>query len=360
MIDFAGLFGPISDPVLVLEGESVIYRNVAAERLFPQLAEKDAAALLPSSAMEHESLPFTGEAAIGGERHAMHVSSFSGYRIVTLVRYKDNHGGESGKGAFTAIGEELADHLSVLKMASGLALPYLENTGDEKLQIYASMIYHSYYAIKHLNDNVEVLADALCGGGTAICTSFDLAELCRDIVDTVKVVAPPSCPVITVSGCETMRTFYADKSMLTRLVLNLLSNSIKKTDESGGITLAVSETSTHTIIAVSDTGTGITPQEQRSIWNMSGEQRSLTGVTDGAGLGMTVVQHIARLHGGSAVIESRKDEMTTVTVSLPKREPESSVFNNRIDVYEDSLMQQVLAELSGIIEIKHYSQRLMD
>lgn len=360
MREFHPLFGPLSEPVIAIRDGDIQYYNKAAEKLFPDIAESAPEGILPEQIIYHDAEAFVGEVHVNGTQYSASVSHLLGHRIITLTGY-DEHGDSAySRSAFTAISGELANRLAILKMASGLGLPYLENSGEKKLQTYAAMIYHSYYAIKHLCENLESLGESLNGGGVLICSHFDLSDLCREVLDTVRFLAPEQGVSFTLRGCDEARLIFADAPKIARLLLNLLSNSLKHVGTQGEITLSVTDLPKHTVIAVSDTGEGVPSETQWTVWSRYSEDRVLSSVTDGAGLGMTVVQHIARLHGGSAVIESRAGERTTVTVSLPKRASESLELHDARSFYAENLLQMALTEFSGIIGTEKYTQRLMD
>lgn len=150
--------------------------------------------------------------------------------------------------------------------------------------------------------------------------AFDLATLlgaCSARVSPqarnggLKVVldVPPTLPV------------RADKSMLTHLVANLLTNAIKFTPRGGQIELKtkfdMGDTSWVEVV-VSDSGIGMTREQVeiaiqpfRQVDGGPGRQR------EGAGLGLSIAKGIAELHGGNLSIDSIPEHGTTVRVRLP-------------------------------------------
>ncbi len=117
----------------------------------------------------------------------------------------------------------------------------------------------------------------------------------------------------------------ADKLKVTQILLNLLSNSIKFTQDGGEVKTQVSLNDQNSIVlSVQDTGIGISPRELEMVM----EPFAQTGDTytrshDGSGLGLALVKSLTELHGGTVKIESEVGVGTSVFVCFP---PERTVF----------------------------------
>ncbi|MDP9136839.1 MAG: ATP-binding protein, partial [Pseudomonadota bacterium] len=111
----------------------------------------------------------------------------------------------------------------------------------------------------------------------------------------------------------------ADKRQIRQMWLNLLSNAIKFTPEGGAVTMATARSSAGGVsLIVRDTGPGIPAHEMASLRGafVRGSYASRRAI-DGAGLGLSIVNGFARLHGGELVIESTPGNGTTVIVNFP-------------------------------------------
>ncbi|BAZ46573.1 response regulator receiver sensor signal transduction histidine kinase [Chondrocystis sp. NIES-4102] len=105
-----------------------------------------------------------------------------------------------------------------------------------------------------------------------------------------------------------------DRLELRRALTNLIANAIKFTDL-GEIIVSLSYNELKVIIKVSDTGIGISAQEQQGIfqrYHQGNHRRS------GKGLGLYLCQQIINAHRGEILVESQLDHGTTFTVCLPK------------------------------------------
>jgi heavy metal sensor kinase len=109
-----------------------------------------------------------------------------------------------------------------------------------------------------------------------------------------------------------------DREHFKRLLLNLIDNAIKYTPAGGRVTLSLRCDGNLAHLGISDTGMGLTQDEQKQIFNRfyrAAEARSQSG--GGAGLGLSIAQSIAMAHGGSIEVESAPGQGSTFTVSLP-------------------------------------------
>jgi two-component system heavy metal sensor histidine kinase CusS len=108
----------------------------------------------------------------------------------------------------------------------------------------------------------------------------------------------------------------ADPDLFERAVGNLLDNALRFTPENGSIQIALSERNADFEVAVSDTGCGIAPEHLPRVFDRFYRAESSRG-SDGAGLGLALVKSILDLHGGSATIESKIGQGTTVKLTFP-------------------------------------------
>ena len=109
----------------------------------------------------------------------------------------------------------------------------------------------------------------------------------------------------------------ADRRALKQIVLNLVSNALKFTPAGGSVSVSFTAVASALEIGVADTGVGIAPEDLARLGRPYEQAGDAGDRARGTGLGLTLVQAFARLHGGDMVIESRLGEGTAVTVRLP-------------------------------------------
>ncbi|MCG8596486.1 MAG: PAS-domain containing protein [Kiloniellales bacterium] len=143
-----------------------------------------------------------------------------------------------------------------------------------------------------------------------------LLDLCRRAFEDRAASAEVS---LAVEPGAAQIEIWADQVRLRQVLHNLISNAIKFTPSGGGVRLSGRvEVSGEILIAVSDTGIGMTPHElDIAMEPFRQAQSSLTRTRGGSGIGLTLCNSMIKLHGGALEIESRKGEGTTVTLRLP-------------------------------------------
>lgn len=107
-----------------------------------------------------------------------------------------------------------------------------------------------------------------------------------------------------------------NKGQIQQAILNLLINATQVMTDGGRIEISTTVESEGesdvAVIRISDSGTGIDPQIQETIFDSF-----LTGRPDGTGLGLSIVKRILKSHSGSISVESSSDEGTTMKMVLP-------------------------------------------
>ena len=110
---------------------------------------------------------------------------------------------------------------------------------------------------------------------------------------------------------------YVDREMWEKIVLNLLSNAFKFTLK-GEIAVSLRGAGSAIELRVSDTGTGIPAEEIPKLFERFHRVKGAHGRSyEGSGIGLALVQELAKLHGGVVRVESRVNHGATFTVTIP-------------------------------------------
>ncbi len=110
----------------------------------------------------------------------------------------------------------------------------------------------------------------------------------------------------------------ADETMIMRLLINLIENSVKYGKDGGISTVSVKRTENKTVITVSDNGIGIAKEHLDNIWKRFYRVDKSRNKTDdnSTGLGLPMVKWIAEAHGGTVSVQSEIDKGSTFTVVI--------------------------------------------
>ena len=150
-----------------------------------------------------------------------------------------------------------------------------------------------------LIDDVVDLSSLEIGKMQFLFANNNAVAICRNVVDTVEKIKQTSASVLFQTSLENLE-IYTDEARLQQLLINLLINATKFTTE-GSITLSLEKQSEEVaLFAVSDTGCGIAPEKQGTIFNRF---EKLNENAQGSGLGLSICQLIVERFGGKIWID---------------------------------------------------------
>jgi CheY-like chemotaxis protein/signal transduction histidine kinase/CHASE3 domain sensor protein len=192
------------------------------------------------------------------------------------------------------------------------------NLTDEEVK-YARTIQSSGNDLLTLINDILDLSKIEAGHLQVQIENVPLQRLTRDIRQLFQPVADErhlDFEINVADDCPT--ALDTDRQRLEQILKNLLSNAFKFT-ERGRVVLAVTRAGEDRIaLAVTDTGIGISPQQQESIFEAFRQaDGTISRRYGGTGLGLSISRELARLLGGAITLESRPGEGSTFTVTVP-------------------------------------------
>ncbi len=133
---------------------------------------------------------------------------------------------------------------------------------------------------------------------------FNLGAVCAQVFDFYEPLAESKC-VSMVVDADTAVPVRGDEDLMREAVSNLVDNAIKFTPAGGKVRIEARMANGRPLVLVSDTGRGVPPQERARIFDRfyRGEQ---SGKSPGHGLGLSIAETIANLHGFKLTVEDNK------------------------------------------------------
>jgi signal transduction histidine kinase len=112
---------------------------------------------------------------------------------------------------------------------------------------------------------------------------------------------------------------FCDKSMISAVIRNLISNAIKFSFENGTITIESKEFADHIRLSVRDEGVGISPENQQQLF-VTGAGKSRTGTANesGTGIGLVIAHDFTIANGGTIGVDSAKGKGSTFWLEIPR------------------------------------------
>jgi signal transduction histidine kinase len=157
------------------------------------------------------------------------------------------------------------------------------------------------------------IAEIEAGSRRSLFARLDLVPLLAEVADLYGAVAEERGIALQVEVAAVVPAF-GDRAMLQQAIANLVDNAVKFSPDGGTVRL-VASCSTMVFVAVEDQGPGIPPSEREKATNRFYRGETARS-TPGSGLGLSLVQAVAFLHGGTLRLEDNRPGLRAV-LSLP-------------------------------------------
>ena len=418
---FRDLLEAAPDAIIEVERDgTIVLLNAATERIFgykrEELLGQYIEVLVPESLRhrhhEHRDHyaehPVTRPMGIGLELFAQRkdgsqfpveislspIRSSEGSRVIAIVR--DITSRKQAEARINAMHQEFTAELSAKNQQLEIRNREIERANRLKSEFLASMSHELRTPLHTIIGFADLLAEELKGAlnpdqkrfvGHVQRDSRHLLELINDVLDLSKIesghlelylkqfkaaeaIAETMASLRPLAENKQIRineiadpvlTITADRLRFKEILSNLVSNAIKFTPEKGQITIECVERSDGILFAVSDTGIGIDPSEQRAIFDKFYQVGSTTrGIREGTGLGLAITKSLVQLHGGIISVESTPGAGSRFQFTLPQVGSETAVkqsADGRISWSELILlvgMAQDHQQLADFLEQKGY------
>lgn len=194
--------------------------------------------------------------------------------------------------------------------------------------------------------------------------NFELFNTEMQLEDSINLVVNQLCEqankkniTLTAEISPTVpKTMVGDKNRISQVMFNLIGNALKFTNQ-GSVSVDVSCNNKYVVIAVTDTGIGISSEAQKNLFNpFIQADGSITRRYGGTGLGLAISQHLIDKMNGKITLKSTLNEGSCFTVYIPIVQSEVSTFEEpvieakverslSILLAEDSNTNQLVAKL---------------
>ena len=231
----------------------------------------------------------------------------------------------------------------------------LDEASDPKLVSAASRLNQAVYRILRL-------CGQMSDGGGLLLHRREARRLPTEVSGFFREFAGQVGPLVESAGVhfcfenlQAPMQADLDAALLERALYNLVSNALSYCHSGGTITLRLERQQTHLAVSVSDDGEGISPTVLATLF----ERFSEHPVGDsrwGLGLGLPMVQEIARLHNGTLSIRDNGDQRgTTVTLSISLEPVPISLHSQAVGYDYCSGYHHGLVELSDVLDAEMFN-----
>ncbi|WP_195945348.1 sensor histidine kinase [Paraclostridium bifermentans] len=253
---------------------------------------------------------------------------------------------------FANLSHELRTPLNIIfssLQVLDLKLNNIEKKEDQSITKYINMATQNTYRLLKLVNNLIDSNKITSGYFEYNPQNYDIVyfveSICQSIVDFAK---QKNIEVIFDTDIEE-KIISFDLDKMERIILNILSNSIKFTKEQGKIEVYIRESNKMLEIEISDDGIGIPENKLNSIFERFKQVENNTIRSgEGSGIGLYLVKSLVDMHGGYIDVESELGLGTTFKINIPAELEEEYECNIIEKNLQNSYIEKIKVEFSDI------------
>jgi len=223
---------------------------------------------------------------------------------------------------FANMSHELRTPLSIILAAAQLLELKARDDQEKQLKNHifkaAGSIKQNINRLTRLVNNIVDVTKADTGFLQLDLKNFNIVSIVEEVtMSTVNLIQNKGISIEFDTDVEE-KIIACDIDKIEKVILNLLSNSVKFTPNNGSIFVNVTDGDEHITISVRDTGIGIPKDKQKLIFERFRQvDKSISRGSEGSGIGLSLVKSLVELHGGTIGVESCYGHGSEFIIHLP-------------------------------------------
>ena len=219
---------------------------------------------------------------------------------------------------FSIVAHDLKSPFNSLLILTKLLLDDYDTFTNEERRKFISQIKSSAENTYSLLENLLQWASAQSDKTIIVKEKIELAKLSDEAITLLTPIARHK-KIKLISSIQNDLVGFADKNMISTVLLNIVSNAVKFTDHQGRIEISGYENNNHVEVVISDSGVGISEKNMKKLFK-PGEKFQTIG-TDrekGTGLGLILCKEFVEKNDGKIWVDSEEGKGSRFYFSLPK------------------------------------------
>ena len=190
---------------------------------------------------------------------------------------------------------------------------------EDTRERFLRVIFEESRRLTRIVDDILDLTTMDEGRVRLSCRNVDTCDVIRNAVDVIRPMADSKQQKLTLPVCAEAVDIHADPDLLKQLLVNVLENAVKFTDEGSQIEIRLEPEPTAVRVRVVDNGPGIPTDKLDKIFERFYQVDGTNSRRhNGSGLGLAIARSIATWHDGRIWAESRRGEGAQFIISLPR------------------------------------------
>ncbi|MBO5952930.1 MAG: HAMP domain-containing histidine kinase [Oscillospiraceae bacterium] len=249
---------------------------------------------------------------------------------------------------------ELREPLANIMVAADRLLPTLEESGDEGSRQQAARINRSLHQMLRLVSNMSD-ASRYSTEPEPRMELQNFSAVTEEIFERAAELLEHSGTALRFKGLREDVCCLMDAERVERAIYNLISNAVKFSPSGSTVDAVLTRRADKLYLTVQDSGSGIAPSIQGSIYSRYLRQPAIEDSRHGIGLGMVMVRAAAAAHGGTVLMEQLPSKGTRITVTFAIRKTASfDLRSPRLRVDYTGERDHGLIELSDALPPEAY------
>jgi signal transduction histidine kinase len=212
---------------------------------------------------------------------------------------------------------ELRTPMNAILGYTELILDNIYGEPTEKMRGVLTRVQSNGKHLLGLINDVLDLSKIEAGQLTLSLADYSVKDVVHNVFSSVESLAKNKKLALTIELPKTLPVAHGDERRLTQVLLNLVGNAIKFTDE-GEVAIKAASVNGSVTLSVHDTGPGIAEADQRKIFEeFQQADSSTTKEKGGTGLGLAISKRIVEMHGGRLWVESSLGHGSTFSFTVP-------------------------------------------
>ena len=254
---------------------------------------------------------------------------------------------------FANISHELRTPLNVILGVLQLLIIYSDEEAInlQNMDRYLHIMKQNCYRLLRLVNNLIDITKMDAGFFQIKLKSNNIVRIVEDITLSVADYIEEKGIILEFDTNVEEKIINCDPDQIERILLNLLSNSIKFTSSGGKIGVFLYDKGDSIVIRVKDTGIGIPEDKQEFIFERFRQvDKSLTRDHEGSGIGLSLVKSLVEMHGGTINVISKEGVGSEFIIEIPVGE-DLNYNEEEIPVTEGINIERIKVEFSDIYPI---------